>query len=138
MNWQPALLTWKRNGIAFDPSYEEILINGWYGFVYEIKHGDSGKAYIGRKYFQSRLGKRRSQSNWRTYWGSSDPLWHDICRLGTAQFTRTVLSIHQDKYSVNYAEVREMFLRDVLYATLPDGQRAYYNSVIFAGVYRAA
>ena len=58
-------------------------INDFFGFVYRITNLQSGKQYIGRKYFwqkrKPRGGKRRvtSESDWKRYYGSSDELSAD-------------------------------------------------------------
>ena len=114
-----------------------------YGFVYRITNLESGKQYIGRKYFwqhRKPRGKSRrvkSESNWKKYYGSSDELNEERSRLGNNTFfRREILSVHETKGRVNYEETRQLFLHDVLTKALTDGTPAYYNSNILGRYYR--
>ena len=75
-------------------------IGDQFGFVYRITNLQTGKQYIGRKYFyqkrKPRGGKRRvtSESNWKSYYGSSDELKQDIKRDVKGNFRREILSVH--------------------------------------------
>ena len=130
---------WTFNGSPFVS--EDI--NGMYGFVYRITNLESGKQYIGRKYFwqhRKPRGKSRrvkSESNWKKYYGSSDELNEERSRLGNNTFfRREILSVHETKGRTNYEETRQLFLHDVLTATLTDGTPAFYNSNILGRYYR--
>ena len=111
-------------------------INDFFGFVYRITNLESGKQYIGRKYFTSRRkprgGKRKvtSESDWKKYYGSSDELKADVKRLGKSEFKREILSLHKTLGKVNYEETKQLFLNNVLMEALDDGSPAYYNSNI--------
>ena len=111
-------------------------INDFFGFVYRITNLESGKQYIGRKYFTSRRkprgGKRRvtSESDWKRYYGSSDELKADVKRLGKEKFKREIISLHKTLGKVNYEETKQLFLNNVLMEALDDGTPAYYNSNI--------
>ena len=111
-------------------------INDFFGFVYRIINLESGKQYIGRKYFTSRRkprgGKRRvtSESDWKRYYGSSDELKADVKRLGKEKFKREIISLHETLGKVNYEETKQLFLHNVLTEALDDGTPAYYNSNI--------
>ncbi len=111
-------------------------INDFFGFVYRITNLESGKQYIGRKYFTSRRkprgGKRRvtSESDWKRYYGSSDELKADVKRLGKEKFKREIISLHETLGKVNYEETKQLFLNNVLTEALDDGTPAYYNSNI--------
>ena len=117
-------------------------IGDFFGFVYRITNLQSGKQYIGRKYFTQRRkprgGKRRvtSESDWKKYYGSSDELKGDRKLLGNAAFKREILSTHLTKGKVNYEETKQLFLNNVLQETLDDGIPAYYNSNILGRYYR--
>ena len=117
-------------------------IDGQFGFVYRITNIKSGKQYIGRKYFwqkrKPRGGKRRvtSESNWKSYYGSSDELKQDIKRDVKGNFRREILSVHSTPGRVNYEETRQLFTRGVLTESLEDGTPAYYNSNILGRYYR--
>ena len=111
-------------------------IDSFFGYVYCITNLQSGKKYIGRKYFTQRRkprgGKRRvtSESDWKKYYGSSDELKSDVKRLGKENFKREIISLHESLGKVNYEETRQLFLNNVLTEALDDGTPAYYNSNI--------
>ena len=111
-------------------------INDFFGFVYCITNIQSGKRYIGRKYFQQkrkpRGGKRRvtSESDWKKYYGSSDELSADRKLLGNAAFKREILSLHTRLGDVNFEETKQLFLHNVLTETLDGKTPLYYNSNI--------
>ena len=111
-------------------------IGDQFGFVYRITNIQTGKQYIGRKYFWSkrkpRGGKRRvtSESDWKKYYGSSDELKRDRKLLGNELFKREIISLHTTLGKVNYEETRQLFLNNVLTEATDDGQPAFYNSNI--------
>lgn len=106
------------------------------GFVYVIENRVSGRSYVGRKYvFTERGGRkpgRKTETNWRTYWGSCKPLLLDVQRLGKAAFTRHIVGWYDSRAETNYAEVGLQFRLDVLSARLADGTPAFYNRNILA------
>tara|TARA_X000000368_G_scaffold385224_1_gene344360 strand:- start:283 stop:747 length:465 start_codon:yes stop_codon:yes gene_type:complete len=109
-------------------------INDFFGFVYRITNHTNGRKYIGRKYFyqfrKPRGGRRRrkSESDWKAYWGSSKELAADRKCLGKDSFTREIISLHRTAGKVNYEETRQLFRYDVLTESLDDGTPMYYNS----------
>ena len=111
-------------------------INDFFGFVYRITNLQSGKQYIGRKYFvQKRKSgnssrKRTSESNWKAYYGSSKELTEDRKLLGNSFFKREIISLHKTPGKVNYEETRQLFIHNVLIEERSDGTPAYYNSNI--------
>ena len=117
-------------------------INSFFGFVYRITNLQTGKQYIGRKYFWQKRepsgGKRRvtSESNWKKYYGSSDELKSDVKLLGRESFKREILSLHESLGKVNYEETKQLFLNNVLQETLEDGSPKYYNSNILGRYYK--
>lgn len=109
---------------------DETVSSTHFGFVYLITNTQTGRMYVGRKYFTRKRGAKRVQSDWKTYYGSCKPLLAEIAEHGRDHFKREILSVHKLRGEVNYAEVKEQFARDVLEARLPDGSRAYYNGNI--------
>ncbi len=111
-------------------------INGFFGFVYRITNLQTGKQYIGRKYFvqkrkpRGERRKRTSESNWKAYYGSSKELTADRKLLGNGCFKREIISLHKTLGKVNYEETRQLFLHNVLTEATADGTPAYYNSNI--------
>ena len=94
-------------------------IDKYYGFVYLIITPE-GKKYIGRKYFWSvrkvkgKSRRQRSESDWKTYYGSSDVLKELIKNSDKNLFKREIISLHTTKGDVNIAEVRVQFVLNVL------------------------
>jgi len=111
-------------------------IGDFFGYVYRITNLQTGKQYIGRKYFTQRRkprgGKRRvtSESDWKKYYGSSDELKRDRKLLGNDLFKREIISLHTTLGKVNYEETRQLFLNNVLTEATDDGSPAFYNSNI--------
>ena len=106
-------------------------IGDFFGFVYRITNLQSGKQYIGRKYFyqfrkpRGKSRKVRSESDWKKYYGSSDELNANRKSLGNKCFKREIISLHNTKGWVNYEETRQLFLNNVL-----SENENYYNSNI--------
>ena len=107
-----------------------------FGFVYLITNLQSGKKYIGRKYFWSFRkppGKKRKvkqESDWKKYYGSCPELKEDIKLFGKGIFSREILSLHETRGTCNFEETKQLFLNNVLSEALDDGSPAYYNSNI--------
>ena len=117
-------------------------IGDFFGYVYRITNLQSGKQYIGRKYFVQKRkprggGRRRtSESNWKQYWGSSKELNADRKRLGSDTFSREIISLHRTGGRVNYEETRQLFLNNVLTEALENGEPAFYNSNVLGRYYK--
>ncbi len=111
-------------------------IGDFFGFVYRITNLQNGRQYIGRKYFTQRRKlrgsrrKRTSESDWKTYYGSSKELTEDRKLLGSNCFKREILSLHTTKGQVNFEETKQLFLHNVLTETLDGKTPLYYNSNI--------
>jgi len=129
---------WSYQGTTFTSEH----INDFFGFVYRITNLQTGKQYIGRKYFTQRRkprgGKRRvtSESDWKKYYGSSPELKEDVKRCGKSIFRREIISLHKTLGKTNYEETRQLFLNNVLTESLDDGTPAYYNSNVLGRYYR--
>ena len=105
------------------------------GFVYIITNQTDGLKYIGKKLarfkvtkppLKGKKNKRRStkESDWRTYWGSSDHLNADVEQLGPENFTREILYYCTSRGELSYLEAKEQFDREVLKTD------EYYNGII--------
>ena len=111
-------------------------IGDFFGFVYRITNLQSGRQYIGRKYFYQKRkpkgSKRRvtSESDWKRYYGSSAELKSDVKQFGKEIFRREIISLHKTIGRVNYEETRQLFLNNVLTEADTDGTPKYYNSNI--------
>jgi len=103
----------------------EELPEGSVGFVYLITNLTNNRKYIGKKLAQfkrskpplkGRKNKRRTtvESDWRTYYGSSDELNEDIEIIGKENFKREILYYCYSKAELSYIEAREQFKHKVL------------------------
>ena len=114
-----------------DTTFTSNDIGYFFGFVYRITNLQSGKQYIGRKYFyqfrkpRGKSRKVKSESDWKKYYGSSDELTADRKSIGNECFKREIISLHTTKGWVNYEETRQLFLNNVL-----SENENYYNSNI--------
>ena len=104
-------------------------------FVYLITNTTNGMMYVGKKLskfkttkkpLKGRKNKRRGtkESDWRTYWGSSDKLNEDVEQLGPENFTREILYLCKGRGEMSYIEAKEQFDRRVLETD------EYYNGII--------
>lgn len=105
------------------------------GFVYEIHDLKNDRLYIGKKLFwttvklpplkgRSRKRHRRTQTDWRDYYGSSDQLKETVALQGPTNFNRTILYMCDNKNQMSYWETRTQFDRNVLF------DNRYYNGII--------
>ena len=111
-----------------DTTFTTNDIGDFFGFVYRITNLQTGKQYIGRKYFyqfrkpRGKSRKVKSESDWKKYYGSSDELTADRKSIGNECFKREIISLHTTKGWVNYEETRQLFLNNVL-----SENENYYN-----------
>ena len=109
--------------------------DGYEGFVYLITNLTNNQKYIGKKLakfkttkppLKGKKNKRRGykESDWQTYWGSSDRLNADVAALGEDNFTREILYLCKGRGEMSYIEAREQFDRRVLETD------EYYNGII--------
>jgi len=121
---------WHYNGKEYDETPEE-----YQGFVYMITELDTGKKYIGKKFFwkpktlpitktRKRRVRTRVESDWRTYFGSSKEVQTLVESKGNSNFKREILRLCRTKGECSYYEAKEQFERNVL---LSD---EYYNEFI--------
>ena len=121
---------WIYNGKVIDTLPENCE-----AFVYLITNNTNDKKYVGKKLakfkttkppLKGKKNKRRGykESDWKTYWGSSDNLKEDVDALGEDKFTREILHFCSSRGISSYLEAKEQFDREVL---LTDD---YYNGII--------
>jgi hypothetical protein len=106
------------------------------GFIYEITCLTNGKRYIGRKMFtaaarrqvKGKKKKYRKESDWKTYWSSSDDVKADLALYAESKFTREILYLCDTKSTMTYLENYVIFTRHALI------REDYYNQWITARV----
>ena len=117
---------WLFDGIEFTSDD----IKDFQGFVYIIINTLNKKKYIGRKYFYDvrkvpkKRNKKRTESNWKCYWGSSEDLQKDVGEVGEEYFERHILSLHTTRGDCNIEEAKQQFIHNVLES------EDYYNGNI--------
>ena len=123
-------MKWLYENKEYDETPDE-----YQGFVYLITELDTGKMYVGKKFFwkpkplpitksRKRRVKTRVESDWRTYYGSSITVQNLVEKKGLDNWKREILKLCKTKGECSYYEAREQFARDVLLST------EYYNEFI--------
>lgn len=108
-------------------------------FVYRITNLTSGKFYIGykqtffvkTKQVKGKKKKVKVESDWKTYWSSSEELQADVAALGEASFRREILYLCKSVSMASYLEMREQIDHRVL-----ERPTETYNGIINARVSR--
>lgn len=127
---------WLYHDSPFEPI--ELDPKKIYGFVYLITNLVNGRKYVGKKLFffkgfkTVKKKKKRIlvESDWKTYYGSSNALQKDLDDLGKENFHREILHLCTSKSECSYLEMKEQVERN---AILSDG---YYNDQIRVRVTR--
>jgi len=126
-------MNWTYEEKEFNPDNE--FLEPYQGFVYMITELDTGKKYIGKKFFwkpktlpvtktRKRKVKTRVQSDWMKYYGSSAEVKLLVEEKGFDNFKREVLKLCRTKGECSYYEAKLQFQYDVL---LSD---EFYNAFI--------
>jgi hypothetical protein len=127
---------WLYHDSPFEPI--ELDPKKIYGFVYLIENLVNGRKYVGKKLFffkgfkTVKKKKKRIlvESDWKTYYGSSNALQKDINEIGKINFRRVILHLCTSKSECSYLEMKEQVERN---AILSD---KYYNDQIRVRVTR--
>ena len=121
---------WFYNDKEFDSTPEQ-----YQGFVYMITELDTGKKYIGKKFFwkpktlpktksRKRRIKTRVESDWKDYYGSNKNVQELVESKGKDKYKREILILCKTKGECSYYEAKYQFKYDVL---LSD---EYYKEII--------
>lgn len=114
---------WKYKGEVLEEAPKEYV-----GFVYLITEKETGRKYVGKKLFwgmRKVKGRRKKvESNWKDYFGSSQALQDRLAKLGPEGYDREILHLCKAKGDMTYLEMKEQFDRDVLF------REDYYNAFI--------
>jgi hypothetical protein len=127
---------WLHHDSWFEPI--ELDPKKIYGFVYLIENLVNGRKYVGKKLFffkgfkTVKKKKKRIlvESDWKSYYGSSNALQKDIAEIGKINFRRVILHLCTSKSECSYLEMKEQVERK---AILSD---EYYNDQIRVRVTR--
>jgi hypothetical protein len=106
----------------FEEKELDIVPEGAVGFVYKIQNTLSGRSYIGKKGFLAsktrQVNKKKKrfkvESDWKSYYGSSEELANDVASVGSEHFTRQILRICYSKGETSYFEAKYQFSLGVL------------------------
>jgi len=118
------------------------MIEDYVGFVYVITDLSNNKKYVGKKLFKSKRklpplkGKTRKrtkivESDWQTYYGSSDEVKALVEERGGEAFHREIIHLCKSKGEMSYLEAKEQFDREVLLS------EEYYNGIINCKIHRS-
>jgi hypothetical protein len=136
-------MTWLYNAQVIDQLPDDIV-----GFVYVITNKVTGKKYIGKKLakftktktktvtLKSGVKKKKrvktyEESDWKTYWSSSEELKRDVASLGEDSFVREILHYCNSKGVLSYMELKEQMVRRVLEST------EYYNGIVQVKIHKS-
>lgn len=128
-------MSWTYNGELVEEIDDKFI-----GFVYLITNLATGKKYIGKKLtkfsrtktIKGKKKKVKIDSDWRTYWSSSDDVKKDVELLGEDKFKREILMFCLTKGTCSYFEAKYQMLNEVL--EYPD---KWYNGQIQCRVHRS-
>jgi len=126
-------MDWLYENETFNP--DEEFLKPYQGFVYLITEMDTGKKYIGKKYFwkpktlpvtktRKRKVKTTVQSDWKKYYGSNQELKQIIKEQGGDNYKREILKLCKTKGDCSYYEAKYQFEYDVLL------KEEFYNEFI--------
>ena len=130
----------------YEGSPVESLPDDCVGFVYLITNKANNRMYIGKKLSKfsrtpykmvtlkngtkkKKKIKKKIDSDWLDYYGSSDELNKDVESFGVDNFHREILFYCKSKAECSYIEAREQFSRRVLESN------DYYNGQISVRVH---
>ena len=133
---------WHYNGQLIEQLPDDII-----GFVYLIINKSTGKKYIGKKLAKftktkvktvtlksgekkKKKMKTYEESDWKTYWSSSEELKKDVVSLGEESFSREILHYCNSKGVLSYMELKEQMDRQVLEST------DYYNAIVQVKIHK--
>jgi hypothetical protein len=135
-------MTWTYNNKPLNELPDNVI-----GFVYLITNTTTGRKYIGKKLAKfsktrykmhtQKNGKRVKKkirsyvdSDWKTYYGSSEALTKDIELIGHSHFERQILRMCFSKAECSYYEAKEQFYNGVLESA------DWYNAQISVRVHK--
>ena len=123
-------MTWTYKGKTFTENIDDLA-----GFVYVITEIETGIKYIGKKQFWKKVtrpplkGKKRrritrKESDWKSYYGSSDKVKELLKKNGPKAFKREIIHLCKTLGEMSYRELQEQVDNKVLFTD------EYYNGII--------
>jgi hypothetical protein len=136
-------MSWFYNNQEIQELPEDIV-----GFVYCITNLTTNRKYIGKKLANFSKTKTRTvttkagvkkkkkirykeESDWKTYWSSSEELNKDVKELGENNFRRDILHFCKSKGKLSYMELKEQVERKVLESD------EYMNGIIQVRIHKS-
>ena len=124
---------WLYNDKEFNPAEHDI--ESLAGFVYLVTDLNNGKKYVGKKNLwstrrlpplkgQKRRRVKKSESDWKDYFGSNEEVKLLVENEGRDRFKREILRLCKSKGEMTYFEMKEQIDREVLF------RDDYYNEFI--------
>lgn len=128
-------MTWLYNGQPIEEIDDKYI-----GFVYLITNLKDGRRYIGKKLtkfsktkvVKGKKKKYKVDSDWKTYWSSSEEVKKDVETHGQDNFKREIIHFCLTKGSTSYFEAKEQFINEVL-----EHPEMWYNGQIQCRVHRS-
>lgn len=119
-------MTWYYEGNVVEELPDDCV-----GYVYLITNLIDGRQYVGKKLSQfsktstktitlkdgskkKKKVKSKAESDWKTYYGSSEHLNADVEKFGPLCFKREIIHYCPNKGTLNYLELREQIDRRVM------------------------
>jgi len=125
---------------------EPLDIKGLHGFVYLIHNVEDDRYYVGKKNFlhggkknYTRKGvktpnyRHGTETNWKSYTGSSSELNADILKHSKDNFSFKVLKVYATRGGLSYGEANIQHKLDVLTMRDSNDKPKFYNGNI-AGI----
>jgi hypothetical protein len=126
----------------------EKLPENCLGFVYCITNLSNNRKYIGKKLanfsktktktITTKAGVKKKkkirykeESDWQTYWSSSEELQKNVKELGESNFRRDILHFCKSKGGLSYYELKEQVERKVLESD------EYLNGIIQVRIHKS-
>lgn len=118
------LAPWLYDGKLFEAT--DLDPKQTYGFVYLITDTETGRWYVGKKFFWSsrrvknkdtgKVKKTLVESDWRKYCGSNKNLQEEVkaCDHAEKRFIREILHLCRNKSECAYLELQEQVERKAL------------------------
>lgn len=126
---------WQYQGKAI----EQEDLEGHVAFVYRITNLKTQKSYLGKKLLQKtrtktlkgKKKKVKSDSDWKTYYGSNKVLQDDVEKIGFKHFRREILKLCKSKGTANYWEAWHIMSNHALMS------ENFYNESLQVRVHRS-